>query len=119
VCRAVTTLRRLGFVFWLTRARLARRGGRFLLVAVGVAAAAAMLAAVVAGALAAQDRDVAKRLSAIDEGSRSIHVTWFSVGGQAAPYSTLDRHVRGTANHRKELWTLFMFQLWAAAYCGA
>ena len=31
----------------------------------------------------------------------------------------LDRHVRGTANHRKELWTLFMFQLWAAAYCGA
>ncbi len=31
----------------------------------------------------------------------------------------LDRHLRGTANHRKELWTLFMFQLWAAAYCGA
>jgi hypothetical protein len=91
----VTTLRRLGFAFWLTRARIARRGGRLLLVAVGVAAAAAMLAAVVAGALAAQDRDVAKRVSAIDEGSRSIHVTWFSVGGQAAPYSTLDRHVRG------------------------
>ena len=91
----MTTLRRLGFAFWLTRVRLARRGGRFLLVAVGVAAAAAMLAAVVAGALAAQDRDVAKRVSAIDEGSRSIHVTWFSVGGQAAPYSTLDRHVRG------------------------
>ena len=88
MCRAVTTLRRLGFTFWLTRARLARRGGRFLLVAIGVAAAAAMLAAVVAGALAAQDRDVAKKVSAIDEGSRSIHVTWFSVGGQAAPYST-------------------------------
>src|SRR5436309_1899295 len=31
----------------------------------------------------------------------------------------LDRHLRGTANHRQELWTLFMFQLWAAAYCGA
>jgi asparagine synthase (glutamine-hydrolysing) len=29
------------------------------------------------------------------------------------------RHTQGLANHRKELWTLFMFQLWAAAYCGA
>src|SRR5438132_1665598 len=38
----------------------------------------------------------------------------------ARPVSALlDRHLRGTANHRKELWTLFMFQLWAAAYCGA
>ncbi len=31
----------------------------------------------------------------------------------------LDRHLRGAANHRKELWNLLMFQLWAAAYCGA
>ena len=38
----------------------------------------------------------------------------------ARPVSALlDRHLRGTANHRKELWTLFMFELWAAAYCGA
>jgi asparagine synthase (glutamine-hydrolysing) len=29
------------------------------------------------------------------------------------------RHAQGLANHRKELWTLLMFQLWAAAYCGA
>jgi len=28
------------------------------------------------------------------------------------------RHARGLANHRKELWTLLMFQLWAAAYCA-
>lgn len=90
----VTTLRRLGFAFWLTRARLARRGGRFLLVGLGVAAAAAMLAAVIAGALAAQDRDVAKKVAGIDPASRSIHVTWFSVGGQAAPYSRLDEQVR-------------------------
>jgi asparagine synthase (glutamine-hydrolysing) len=33
--------------------------------------------------------------------------------------SMLDQHLRGIANHRKELWTLLMFQLWAAAYCGA
>ena len=88
------TLRRLGFAFWLTRARLARRGGRLVLVGVGVAAAAAMLAAVLAGALAAQDRDVGKQVAAIDPASRSIHVTWFSVGGQAAPYRTLDAQVR-------------------------
>jgi asparagine synthase (glutamine-hydrolysing) len=31
----------------------------------------------------------------------------------------LDRHLSGTANHRKELWTLLMFQLWADAYLGA
>ena len=31
----------------------------------------------------------------------------------------LDRHLRGVANHRKELWTLLMFQLWAGAYLGA
>ena len=49
----MTILRRLGFAFWLTRARIARRGERFLLVGLGVAAAAAMLAAVIAGALAA------------------------------------------------------------------
>jgi hypothetical protein len=92
----VTNLRRLGFAFWLTRARLARRGGQFLLVGLGIAAAAAMLAVVIAGALAAEDRDVAKQVAAIDPSSRSIHVTWFSVGGQAAPYARLNRHVRRT-----------------------
>lgn len=30
-----------------------------------------------------------------------------------------DRHLRGVANHRKELWTLLMFQLWMLAYCGS
>jgi hypothetical protein len=90
----VTTLRRLGFAFWLTRVRLARRGERLLLVGFGIAAAAAMLAAVIAGALAAEDRDLGKRVEAVDPGSRSIHVAWFSAGGQAAPYGTLDRQVR-------------------------
>jgi asparagine synthase (glutamine-hydrolysing) len=28
------------------------------------------------------------------------------------------RHLAGLANHAKELWTLLMFQLWAAAYLG-
>jgi len=30
----------------------------------------------------------------------------------------LHRHLDGIANHAKELWTLLMFQLWAAAYLG-
>ena len=90
----MTTIRRLVFPFWLTGARLARRGGRLLLVALGIAAAAAMLAAVLAGALAAEDRDVGRQVSAIDAGSRSIRVSWFTVGGLVAPYATLDARVR-------------------------
>jgi asparagine synthase (glutamine-hydrolysing) len=30
-----------------------------------------------------------------------------------------ERHRHGLANHRKELWTLLMFQLWASTYWGA
>ncbi|HLK11121.1 MAG TPA: asparagine synthase (glutamine-hydrolyzing) [Candidatus Binatia bacterium] len=38
----------------------------------------------------------------------------------ATVVSTLwERHRRGLANHRKELWTLVMFQLWATTYWGA
>jgi asparagine synthase (glutamine-hydrolysing) len=31
----------------------------------------------------------------------------------------LSRHLAGVANHRKELWSLLMFQLWAQSYLGA
>jgi asparagine synthase (glutamine-hydrolysing) len=31
----------------------------------------------------------------------------------------VERHMSGAANHRKELWTLLMFELWALAYCAA
>ena len=54
-------LRRLRFPFWLAGVRLVRRRERFLLVGAGLAAAAAMLAAVFSGAIAAQDRDVGKQ----------------------------------------------------------
>jgi F0F1-type ATP synthase membrane subunit c/vacuolar-type H+-ATPase subunit K len=90
----MTRLRRFAFPFWLAGVRLVRRGGRIALVAVGLAAAAAMLAGVYSGAVAAQDRDVGRQLRALSPDSRAIHVAWFSVGGQAAPYATLDRHVR-------------------------
>ena len=118
----MTTLRRLGFAFWLTRARLARRGERFLLVGLGVAAAAAMLAAVIAGALAAEDRDLGRQVAGIDAGSRSIHVTWFSAGGQAAPYGTLDsrvrRSLRGVTSRPATATSLYRESQLAGAFLG-
>ena len=38
-----------------------------------------------------------------------------------APFvgDVLQRHLLGTANYRKELWTLLMFQLWSTMYWGA
>lgn len=57
-----------------------------------------MLAAVVAGTVAAQDREVARKVAALPSKVRAVRVNWFSVGGQAAPYATLDADVR----HRLE-----------------
>ncbi|MGB2873847.1 MAG: FtsX-like permease family protein [Gaiellaceae bacterium] len=91
---AVTALRRLCFPFWLVRVRLLRRWQRIGLVGLGLAAAAAMLGGVLAGTVAVQDRAVGDRVEALSPGSRAIHASWFSVGGQSAPYATLDAHVR-------------------------
>jgi hypothetical protein len=91
----VTALRRLAFPFWLAGARLRRRGGRLALVVLGLAAASAMLAAVVAGTVAAQDREVGRKVAALPAKVRAVRVNWFSVGGQVAPYARLDREVRG------------------------
>jgi hypothetical protein len=90
----VTALRRLAFPFWLARARLARRRERFALVVLGLGAAAAMLGAVLAGTVAAQDREVGRSMSALPDTVRAVRVNWFSVGGQVAPYAQLDAHVR-------------------------
>ena len=90
----VTALRRLAFPFWLAGVRLRRRGGRLALVVLGLAAASAMLAAVVAGTVAAQDREVGRRVAALPAKVRAVRVNWFSVGGQVAPYARLDAEVR-------------------------
>jgi hypothetical protein len=88
------TVRRLAFPFWLARTRLARRGGRLALVVIGLAAASAMLAAVLTGTLGAEDRAVGRKISALSPDVRAVRVNWYSVGGQAAPYPTLDARVR-------------------------
>jgi hypothetical protein len=90
----VTALRRLAFPLWLARVRLARRGWRLAIVVLGLAAATAMLAAVLAGSVAAEDREVGRRAAELPAKVRAVRVNWFSVGGQAAPYETLDAHVR-------------------------
>jgi len=90
----VRVLRRIGFPLWLARVRLARRGGRLVLVVAGLAAASAMLAAVLAGTVAAQDREIGRQVAQLPAKVRAVRVNWFSVGGQVAPYSKLDARVR-------------------------
>ena len=87
-------LRRVAFPFWLAGSRLRRRRGSLLLVVLGLAAATAMLAAVLAGTTAAEDREVGRQVAQIPAKVRAVRVNWFSVGGQVAPYSALDRNVR-------------------------
>jgi len=87
-------LRRVAFSFWLAGSRLRRRRGSLLLVVLGLAAATAMLAAVLAGTTAAEDREVGRQVAQIPAKVRAVRVNWFSVGGQVAPYATLDRNVR-------------------------
>ena len=92
-------VRRVAFSFWLAGSRLRRRRGSLLLVVLGLAAATAMLAAVLAGTTAAEDREVGRQVVQIPAKVRAVRVNWFSVGGQVAPYATLDRDVR-TELHR-------------------
>src|SRR6185369_1419146 len=72
----VTTLRRLAFPLRLVAARLGAGGERALLVAVGVVAGAAVLAAVLAGRLVMQDRSLAEATAQLAPGDRQVQVTW-------------------------------------------
>ena len=90
----VTSLRQLTYPLTLARARLANRGGRAGLVALGIAAGAAVLIGVVGGSLAAQDRSVARATARIPEAERSVRAIWFGVPGQSAGYEPLDRAAR-------------------------
>ena len=88
-------LRRLGYPLRLAAARLARRTGRFALVGLGLAAAAATLAAVLAGSLVAQDRSVAREMREIPAAERAVRAVWFGVPGESgASLDELDRVAR-------------------------
>jgi hypothetical protein len=81
----VTALRRFAFPLRLARARLARRTGRLVLVALGLAAAAATVAAVLAGSLVAQDRSIAREIEDLPEPARAIRAVWFGVPPAEGP----------------------------------
>ncbi|MGZ4440392.1 MAG: FtsX-like permease family protein [Gaiellaceae bacterium] len=84
--------RRIAYVFFLVRARLARRAGRVLLVVAGIAAGAAVLACVLAGAQVMQDRSLARAVATLSPADRSVQAVWF--GTNEASWQSLDRIAR-------------------------
>src|SRR5881275_2523531 len=85
----MTALRRIAFPLRLAWARLARRGGRMVLVAFGIAAGAALLAAVLAGSLVAQDRSVERATARVPAQDRTVSLAG---GGIASgPGTDVDR----------------------------
>jgi hypothetical protein len=75
--------------------RLRANAARTLLVALGIAAGAGVLAATLAGAKAVQDRAVQRALAALPPSDRSIQAVWSGVPGQSdLSLAGLDRVAR-------------------------
>ncbi|HZT90554.1 MAG TPA: FtsX-like permease family protein [Gaiellaceae bacterium] len=93
-------LRRTLFPLRLVAARLAAGGRRVALVAVGVVAGAAVLAAVLAGRLVMQDRSLALATARLDPADRVVEVSWSGATNSFAPLNRavapLMRRVTGT-----------------------
>jgi hypothetical protein len=70
------SMRRIAFPLRLVGARLATGGERVLLIAFGVAAGAAVLAAVLGGRLVMQDRALALATAQLQPADREVQVTW-------------------------------------------
>lgn len=68
--------RRIAYPLGLVAARLRGGGSRLALVALGVIAGAAVLAAVLAGRLVMQDRSLAAATAQLAPGDRQVQVTW-------------------------------------------
>jgi hypothetical protein len=84
----VNGLRRIGYPLRLAAARLARRRTQAALVAVGVAAGAGILAAVLAGSVIAQDRSLARTLADVPPPARALRIGYFGVPPQSGRYET-------------------------------
>ncbi len=80
-------LRRLLFPLRLATARLGAGGERLALVTLGVAAGAAVLAAVLAGRLVMQDRSLEQALRQLAPGDRTVQVVW---SGAADSFGSLN-----------------------------
>lgn len=89
------TLRRIGYPLELVRARLARRADRVVLVGLGVAAGAAVLALVYAGSAIMEDRSLERAAAALPASDRAVQATWFgTLGTGANGWRRLDAGVR-------------------------
>jgi hypothetical protein len=84
------SIRRLAFPLRLVVARLGAGGERLLLVAVGVVAGAAVLAAVLGGRLVMQDRAVAQATAQLAPGDHEVAVAW---SGATNDFTRLNRFV--------------------------
>jgi hypothetical protein len=87
----MNAVRRALFPFRLAGARLAAGGERLALIAVGIVAGAAVLAAVVAGRLVMQDRSLAQATARLPAEDHAVEVAWF--GALAGTWPSLDRQV--------------------------
>jgi hypothetical protein len=91
----MTSLRRLTAPLRLAAVRLSRRVSAALLVGVGVAAGTAMLAAVLAGSLVAQDRSAGFAVDELPASQRAVRAVWFGLPGQSADdRAALERRAR-------------------------
>lgn len=84
------TLRRLTYPLRLAALRLGSGGPRLALVAVGIVAGAAVLAAVLGGRLVMQDRALEQATGRLDAGDREVAVTW---GGASDAFPRLNRFI--------------------------
>src|SRR4051812_46408028 len=87
----MNAFRQLIFPFRLARSRLGAGGERLLLVAVGIVAGSAALAAVLSGRLVMQDRALAQATARLAPADRSLEVAWFGAFG--GNWRALDRQV--------------------------
>ena len=83
------------YVLSLASRRLRRKDGGALAAALGIAAAAAVLAGILAGATVAKDRSVAQDVERLPAAARSVRASWFGVpSGPEERWRTFDRAAR-------------------------
>jgi hypothetical protein len=91
----MTGLRRALYPLRVVGARLRRRSLAVLLTALGIATGAAVLGAVLAGSLIAQDKRVGRSVEQIEPAARAVRAVSFGTPGELAKrYPALDRDVR-------------------------
>jgi hypothetical protein len=88
-------MRSAWYVVSLALHRLRRREGGALAAALGIAAAAAVLAGILVGGTVAKDRSVAQDVERLPAVARAVRTAWFGVpAGADEEWRTLDRQAR-------------------------